>query len=454
MPLVLQVRKQRFEKERTNNLIKYLESGTKHTANRYSTFKVKTMKCRLPIIIISLFLLLITSDCQKKESSAVSFEMINGNKVLVCDIDKISETRDLKLSEIVESSELIRLSNDTIALVGDTWLRRSSSDYLFLSDMQNKLFLFDNQGNYIRSWDQGNGPNEFIIPGFPQVIDDKVYVQDLRKKNLIEYGLNAKSARTIKIIKSSGRINVTNDLKLLAVGNSTSSEDPYLICLQDFKGNILKSVHAKSHVNLGTTLVGENTTLYPVNSGWRIHLPANDTLMHYSINTNTLIPVAIFHSSSHIEKNKKFYREREKNDINIGSEDLTSMVNVVPEFETSKYYILSVYKFGERENMPWYVATNQTCLVDKKSFEAFYVKFINDFWGDIPFRFRGNSHYWSNQIIQDFSALSIKKQFNELLESQSDKLDNVTKLKIQSSISKIDENDNKIVFLYKLKQIK
>jgi hypothetical protein len=38
MPLLLRLRHERFEKERTNNLIKDMESGTKHTADRWQPF--------------------------------------------------------------------------------------------------------------------------------------------------------------------------------------------------------------------------------------------------------------------------------------------------------------------------------------------------------------------------------------------------------------------------------
>lgn len=410
------------------------------------------MTTKYIIYIVGLLLIIQFSTCTKQKSDIISITTIKGNKVLLCDIDKITETREIKLSEIVEESEIIRLSNDTSALVGRTWLSSTSADHLFLANLQNTLFLFDKEGNFIESWEEGNGPNEFLIPTNPQLINNKVYVQDSRKGNLIEYCLNTDSERTIKIVKRSGISYVMEDSKLLSVGNSTSTEDPYLVCLQDFEGNIIQSIKANSHINLGTKIVGEDPTLTTVKDGWNIHFPLNDTLFHYSIKENMLTPIAVFQSVSNIEKNKKHYLERVENDIHISNEEFASVINVVPEYETNRYYFLSIYTFGEVKDMPWYMATRKICLVDKGSHEVFYAKFINDFWGNRPFSPLGNSRFWSGEIIQDFPAISIQKQFNEILKANMESLDNDSRERISELLSKIDENDNNIVFYYKLKE--
>ena len=408
------------------------------------------MKNKYLLYISGLIIIYLVSNCTKQRSDAISYTTVDGKAVLLCNTDKISETRELKLSEIAEYSEIIRLSNDTSALLGNTWLRRTSADHLFISDLQNTLFLFDREGNFIKSWKQGNGPNEFLIPGNPQLVNNKVYVQDLRKGRLIEYCLNTGSERTIKTVKNNGISVVLEDSSLLSAGLSTSAEDPYLVCIQDFEGNVLQSIRAHSHINTGTKIVGEDPTVTAVEGGWNIHFPTNDTLFHYSRKENSLSPVAVFQSLSNIEKKKKHYTERAKNGIKLSDQELASVINVVPEYETGRYYFLSIYTFGEKKNMPWYVASRKICLVDKRSNEAFYVKFTNDFWGDIPFSPPGNSHIWSNSIIQDFSAIRIQKQFNDLIKAES--LDSTSRKKIKKFLSQINDDDNKIVFFYKLKE--
>ena len=410
------------------------------------------MTTKYIIYIVGLLLIIQFNACTNQKSDTISTTTIKGNRVLLCDIDKITETREIKLSEIVEESEIIRLSNDTSALVGSTWLSTTSAEHLFLANLQNTLFLFDKEGKYIKSWEEGNGPNEFLIPSNPQFINNKVYVQDSRKGNLIEYCLNNGSERTIKIVKRSGISYVLEDSKLISVGNSTSTEDPFLVCLQDFEGNVIQSIKANTHINIGTKIVGEGPTLTAVKDGWNIHFPMNDTLFHYSVKDNLLTPIAVFQSVSNIEKNIKHYLERVKNDINISNEEFASVINVVPEYETNRYYFLSIYTFGEVEDMPWYIPKRKVCLVDKVSHEVFYANFVNDFWGNRPFTPQGNSKFWSGEIIQDFPAITIQKQFNEILKTNKESLDNNSKERLSEVIQKIEEDDNNIVFYYKLKE--
>ncbi len=51
--------------------------------------------------------------------------------------------------------------------------------------------------------------------------------------------------------------------------------------------------------------------------------------------------VAVFYSSSHLEINRKHFKERARTAMDI-DESLMKPVMVVPEFETSSYYFLSV----------------------------------------------------------------------------------------------------------------
>ncbi|MDO8952495.1 MAG: hypothetical protein Q7U86_07710, partial [Draconibacterium sp.] len=238
---------------------------------------------------------------------------------------------------------------------------------------------------------------------------------------------------------------------LISVGNSTSIDDPFLICQQDFDGKILQTFSAKTHINLEPSVVFENVSTYPTQNGWNIHFPTNDTLMHYNPVKNTLEPVAIFYSQSHVNSNKEFYVAREKYGLNIDKKAFEMPVIVIPEYESEQFYFISIIRYGEQNELPWYFSSRKMALVDKKSNKAYYISLINDFWGDIPFQLQGTSQIWEKCFIQDFPAIEVKKQFGDLLEKNDGKMNESTQLKIEKLVAKTNNEDNSIIFRYTLK---
>lgn len=409
------------------------------------------MKNHILHSILILVLMIIMCHCKKCEDNAVTIKKVMGHEILVCDIDKVTETREMKLSELVESSALVRLSNDTNALVGNTCLAKFRSGYIILADFKNKLFLFDEKGHFINAWNPGKGPTEFILPVNPQLINHNIFIRDKFNNKLIKHNLEGTSSYAVKLVKKTGKSIVLNDSTILTIGNSESVNDPYLICVQDIYGNIIKSIQTSKHVKLIPPLVQESVISYPVINGWNIHFPTNDTLMHYSIRENRLTPLAVFHSSLHEQTNKELYIERKTKGLSINNKKLTQTVKVIPEYESNKYYFLSVYTYGMQKDLPWYIAKRKICLVDKGSREAFYVTLVNDFWGNIPFRPFSNSHFWSKKLIQNIPAISLKNRFASILDDEENMISTKVRTKLKKAVSETNTNDNNIIFVYTLK---
>lgn len=411
----------------------------------------KSLYNRLIKIVFGIVLFISLSNCQKLNNGSVTFINVNGQKILVCDVDKITETREMNLSELVETSYLIRLSNDTNALIGNTWLEKYSSGYFIVAELSNKLSLFNQSGQFINSWYPGKGPDEYVLPEYPQIVNGSLFIKDKVRNKLQKYNFENNSSEQIDLIKKNGKTIVLNDSNILSFGNSESHLDPYLLCVQDFNGSILNTIKASNEIQLNPPLVHESVISYKINNGWNIHFPTNDTLMHYNLEDNNLNPEAVFYSKSSVDKNKALYEERKTKALSINNIKLTQTIQVVPEYENEKYYFISVYTFGMKEDLPWYFADRKMCLIDKETEEVFFINLINDFWGNIPFQAQSNSHFWEDNMIQVYSAFSIKNKFSSLLGNSNNDLDAEMKTKLNKVVAETKEDDNNLVFFYKLK---
>ena len=411
------------------------------------------MQSALRFFIILLPVLTITSSCQNKSNNALSYIKKDGKELIMCDIDKITETKTIKLSELVESSNVVRLVTDINALVGNTFYRKYSDNFLFMADMQNKLYMFDMNGQFINKWLPGRGPAEFLIPDIPNVIGNTLFVQDPLQQKLLWYELNGKGSGAIKLSRENTRSIILPDSMILSFVKKLNPGDAEGVILQNFNGNIQQEIKRESKINTTFRLIGEDVTFYKKGKGWNVHYPVNDTLFYYNLTENSLSPVAVFESSSNNKIKTRLYKEREETKLDSMLEELRGIVNIVPEWENDRYYFLSIYSYGDESDpaMPWYLAKRKICLVDKKEKIAFYAKIVNDLWGNIPFSPMGNGAFWDNTVIQDFSPVSLNRQLSKILEENGNSLDKDMTHKIKDLLSSIKENDNSIVFVYHLK---
>jgi hypothetical protein len=103
--------------------------------------------------ILSLsFFLVITAflSCSKKESALIQ-------------VPFDGTAHPLKLSEIVENSRIIKLETTDSSLININYFRRAffNDDYVVIAQID-KVFLFDGQGNFLRTIGRrGQGPGEF-----------------------------------------------------------------------------------------------------------------------------------------------------------------------------------------------------------------------------------------------------------------------------------------------------
>lgn len=115
------------------------------------------------------------------------------NPVPTITIQSDRNTHDLDISSIVDDSlEIIKLETTDSCLIGFINKILFSKDYIFVSDqgISQKIYMFDRNGNFIRTIsNKGNGPKEYSIIGDIAISGDSMYIQDYYLNKYIIYDM-------------------------------------------------------------------------------------------------------------------------------------------------------------------------------------------------------------------------------------------------------------------------
>ncbi len=365
----------------------------------------------------------------------------------------------MNLSEVVEEAGVVKLENDTAGLVGQFATTTTSNDHFLFGGMQNQLLLFNKEGKFIKKWKPGRGPLEYIVPGNPQYIDGTVYVNDPLSNKTIGYNIENGTARAIRYQIKNSIATVLPDLSILYLANFHSPGET-LLSRYNQEGEILYSIVSESNNISNTSVLNFDQSFYPYGDGWNIQFSGLDTLMYFNILENKLTPVAILESSSNLNIRTRLSAEMQKEDNkrdNIKA-DLTNFLHAIVELESERYYFLRTSAYGNKrdpkkyQNRPWYWAERKLAMLDKETNEAFYVSFQNDFWGGMPFKPDGDLPFWFSEIAQDRDFFWVKKWFTSYLDKNGNEIDEAIRKKMNDLLNSLEEEDNNVVFWYRLKK--
>ena len=101
--------------------------------------------------------------CADKES-AIRVEKHNGEKLYVCDYFKLKDdTLSLKLSDLIESLDVIKLDTASNAMIGGGAVMCSDNYLLLRPNWQSVFKLFDRKGKFLCDvGGYGRGPGEYM----------------------------------------------------------------------------------------------------------------------------------------------------------------------------------------------------------------------------------------------------------------------------------------------------
>ncbi len=389
------------------------------------------MKKLLTNLIIVVFSIGIFTQCQPKQKGSHAKEMKgNGNEIINCNISEVTDTIDLLLSNVIDNCELIPLETNNESLFQSVYHISISDNYIAIHSYgQMPIKLFGRQGNFIRNIGKiGRGPGEFSSLYGIQIDEatNKIYLAPFaRATKLIVYSLDDESLPDIPLIYKQTKFQFYVENDVLTVLSMPFEGDPAPIAYQQTTdGKLIKECYDPKHLitnprNAKGQFVGFNSELSSTrNAGaydyfkmtWGAETP--DTLYHYAADANKMIPrfVASFTGENH----GTWIREWKDH-----------------------YW---TWVFGDKYK-------GAKVVVNKKTLKSDFFKLKNDFYGGIEL----NKFFMSNNgwFISSMPAHELKEKFDKTLESGN--LKSKEQEKIKQLMNQIDENDNEVLFMGRMK---
>lgn len=344
----------------------------------------------------------------------------DNSQVLVCNYDDVKETRDIKFSELMDTIQIIKFE-DTPDAYFKCHLMYFSDNYIAVVQQENRpVILFDKSGKFITEVGApGNGPGEYNSSIKDCILDEKnnaIYLLPFSGPKILKYDFNGNYRGEIKFPAS------INKGKMSLQSDSTLSV--FHLCFNDENGQKFNG----ASVNLNNDSIryfyiedlavsldqgGFNHEVWSYRSadGFPVSMTYNNTLYHFNPKENIVESAFIFNINKEEHEDVKFY-----------------ILNEIPG-----YYIVGI------------VGDAKDVMIDKKNNVAYNVNYINDYLGNLSsWLMVQDGYYWS-----EFEPI----EFAEILEEalKSDSLPETQRKYLENMLSELNENDNDILLLGKLK---
>jgi len=357
--------------------------------------------------LVILLIVSLSFACTSEESSSI--QEIDGNQVMVCDLNLVKDTIDFKLSDLIESCQMVRLETNNDALFDRAWHTSISKNYIAIKSYGRfPVKLFTRDGEFICNLGAiGRGPGEYTSLYGIQLDEprDRVYLTPFANAtSLLVYNLKGEQQKDIPLAFKTGKVRTFiegNTLTALCMPLGNSGVTAYT---QKLDGTVISEVEAKSH----HFSRDYNNEVFSYNNSthFEFHNTTSDTLIQYNAKENKLTPT--FHLSKPADQ-----------DI------------------YSSLYSLPIYYYA-------WISKKGRLLVDKKSGESHFVKLKNDFFGSFEVDLWGGVN---GMYINVIPAITLKDKIAEALESKS--LSDKDRTKLLQIDKDTEEEDNPIVFFGK-----
>lgn len=339
---------------------------------------------------------------------------INGSDVVICPVNKVKDTLNLKLSDLIESCQIVRLDNNPEGFYDNSWHIDISDKYLCVKSYgQQPAKLYDKTGKYICNIGKlGRGPGEYPTLNGLQFSPDgkKLFLFPFgTTRKILVYDVSGKYVRDIPLAFTQRKFKafISGD-SVITVLSMPFQTDSAICYQQDFRGKVLRKVAPPSYL-FNESFDGEVFTNYLV-PGYDLFNTASDTLYHYNTTKNRLEP--------------KF------------AKDFGGVKTITVSREIPGYYYFSFRGQDKKSRMIW---------VDKKTLDAKYFHLKNDFFGNIDAQMIFSDGYFINSI----AAITLKKQIGTALKSKD--LNEKERQKLLEFDKNLKPDDNNVIFYGKLK---
>jgi hypothetical protein len=422
------------------------------------------MKLNLSNLLNLFLLLLIPFSCKEAEKSSIPVIDIAGN---------IDNFKQFNLSDLADNLKYVILEAAEDAMLMDIRFTDISEDYILVSD-RDKCLLFDRSGNFIsRIGSKGRGPGENDAFTQVKIFDDRIFLPDGMTSKINIFNTKGEFLKTYN---SPGSFRpatchnwtVLTDTTYLGQIPDDADNGKYRIALINDKGEILKSFTITAYFDDHEAARGLRTIarFYKRNDKIFYKELLNDTI--WQVNENSIEPKYV----TNLGKNEFSYDYKTLSGMSF-VEKFIETVRASIIFESNSYVTFTI-NLGRKYNLDIDKAVTGPGgqermgihqiigLYDKQNAEFFLVApgnvdhqieptgIKNDIDGGINFMPR----YAVNDtlIVSWFEAYELKMYVaSEAFKNSTPKFPEKKK-ELERLAASLDENDNPVLMLVKLKE--
>lgn len=275
--------------------------------NIYNSVKIR----RLFVNLVFVFYALLIVSCKNESQTTVdgfwnqfdviaSYEIINGDSVLICDAENVKQASSLPWNILLKSVSFVKLDNSTEeALIEFGKCIITTENYIGVHEI-GPLKLFKRDGTFLRQIGSvGQGPGEFTYLCDAKMDEQnrRIYLLPMLATQILVYDFNGNFVSTIPLperVLYGGKMLLYPELNQILVINPINKESKDYIWLLDFKGNVIQKVNAKEYYTreigfsegvMINTYSQDRVSMFLFCNG-----NSSDFLYEYSLKENKLTP--------------------------------------------------------------------------------------------------------------------------------------------------------------------
>ncbi len=355
-----------------------------------------------------------------QSDGSISTLETDGNKLTLCDFNKVTDTLSVPLSEWVEDCQLVRFENSDTALFKLQW-PAITDQYIGIRQSGAVFKLFDREGKFLNNIGAiGQGPGEYAGSLYSEAIDEKnrcVYLAPFFGSNkILKYNLDGSFASAIELgetlnkpklhLHPDGSLSVThlcfkgrNEMMVAHIASDGT--------LTSYKPTAEQIINP---INKDGNFVGFNNEIWSYNNteNFNFMTMPTDTLYQYNPLQNRVTA--------------RFALQNQPKD-----KDVFLIYNELPG-----KFLATVWGTG-------------TIAIDLQKQQSHYVKLVNDYFGGLPIPMNFTNGYF----FAMYEPLVLMDKIEERLSAPgcTDKDKEV----LNKLLDSLDENDNNVMFIGKLK---
>ncbi|MGV8096509.1 MAG: hypothetical protein AB2L24_32025 [Mangrovibacterium sp.] len=402
---------------------------------------------------IKLFLLFLIVGTHACNNSPIKIAKVEGHDFVSCNIDKIKDIRNLKLSEIAEYSQIVVLANDSSLDDEDYNIQRTvvSDKYVVVMPWSRAALLYDRNGKFIkRLVPSDNSKDEQLYGIYAQIDDEKdaIYILVCGLKILRFNALDPIITDIPRTVENSMDFVLFDSDKILGTFSNNQNIWAYIQSSHSLKTEYLYSRSTNIFFNhmsgIGSILKWHDKIILSF-------LLANDTSYYYNIRSKSFVPFLYCFSP---KNSIKFNRQIENSPELLDS----TADEILKDKKLQKKWLLFI---NERYCLFRLLGSTQKYFViDKYNQEAYFLnKITNDFWGGLDMNYDNmfdGMYYVNNKDGYFTFHFSISKLKEEIKTLNIDSLSESARNKLVSLSNETEDIEcpHNVLFISKLKKIK